>query len=72
MSTVGELTAEEVARYRAAARQRHQEDRRALVLRERRAWELARRAADLRPAFRRASGELEAFAALLEQLARAD
>jgi uncharacterized protein len=47
MATAGELTAEELAQYRAAARQRHQVERVALARREQQAWELARRAATL-------------------------
>ena len=47
MPTAGELTAEDVARYRAAARRRHQAERRTLAQREQQAWELARRAARL-------------------------
>jgi uncharacterized protein len=45
MATASELTPEAAAAYRAAARRRHEADRRALAARERRAWELARRAA---------------------------
>jgi predicted nucleotidyltransferase len=49
MATARELTAEEVANYRASARRRHQHEQRALASRERRAWALARRvAAELR------------------------
>ncbi len=47
MATARELTAEDVARYRAAARRRHQAEQGALALREQRAWALARRAAAL-------------------------
>lgn len=47
MATTGELTAEQLAGYRAMARRRHEADLRALVVREQRAWELARRAATL-------------------------
>ena len=47
MATTGELTAEQLAGYRAAARRRQEAERRALVLREQQAWDLAGRAATL-------------------------
>ena len=47
MVTAGEISDEELARYRAAARRRHQAELAALVRRERHAWELARQAAAL-------------------------
>ena len=47
MTTARDLTPEELAHYRAAARRRHQVERAALVLRERQAWELARQAAEV-------------------------
>jgi predicted nucleotidyltransferase len=47
MATAGELTAEQLAQYRAAARRQHQAERVALARREQLAWELARRAATL-------------------------
>lgn len=47
MATAGELTAEQLAGYRAAARRRHEAEQRALAVRERQAWDLARRAATL-------------------------
>ena len=47
MATAGEITDEELARYRAAARRRHQTEQAALARRERHAWELARLAAAL-------------------------
>ena len=47
MATAGELTGAALARYQAAARRRHEAERQALVLRERNAWDLARRAAVL-------------------------
>lgn len=45
MTTVHELTPEDVAAYRAAARRRGEQEQRHLALRKRRAWTLARRAA---------------------------
>jgi uncharacterized protein len=47
MGTARELSAEQVAVYRASARRRHQDEVRALALREQRAWALARQAAAL-------------------------
>lgn len=47
MGTANELTAEQLDAYKAGARRRHEAEQRALVLREQRAWELARRAAAL-------------------------
>ena len=47
MSTATELTSEQVAVYRAAALHRHEREQRELMLREERAWMLARRAAAL-------------------------
>jgi predicted nucleotidyltransferase len=47
MTTARELTPEEVAAYRAAARRRGEQEQRELALREKRAWALARRAATL-------------------------
>jgi predicted nucleotidyltransferase len=47
MATAGELTSADMARYRAAARRRHQAEQQARERREQRAWELARRAAVL-------------------------
>src|SRR5438045_9606208 len=47
MATAGEITAEELAAFRAAARRRQQAEREALAARERRAWTPAHRAADL-------------------------
>src|SRR6266581_4557428 len=47
MATAGELTEQDEARYRAAARRRHRAEQRALALRQQRAWELARNAAAL-------------------------
>jgi uncharacterized protein len=47
MATAKDLTAEELAVYRAGARRRQEAERQALAARERRAWELAREAADL-------------------------
>jgi predicted nucleotidyltransferase len=47
MATALELTAEELRTYRAAARRRRERERRELAHREKRAWELARRAAPL-------------------------
>jgi uncharacterized protein len=53
MATARELTEEQVAGYRASARRRHRDARRALALREQRAWALAHRvAAALRERFR--------------------
>ena len=45
MATAIKLTPEEIDVYRAAARRRHERERRELVQREKSAWELARRAA---------------------------
>lgn len=45
MATAGELRADDVAKYREAARRRHQDEQRALAAREERAWAQARRAA---------------------------
>jgi len=47
MTTALRLTPEEVATYQAAARLRHELEQRELTLKEKRAWELARRAAAL-------------------------
>lgn len=47
LAMAGELTSEQMAAYRAAARQRHQEEQVALAAREQRGWELAREAATL-------------------------
>ena len=47
MRTARDLTPADMARYRAAARRRHQAEQEALALRERQARELARQAADL-------------------------
>ena len=47
MATPRVLTAEQLASYRATARRRHEADRRALVIREQQAWDLAQRAAAL-------------------------
>lgn len=47
MTTVLELTPEEMAAYRIAARRRHEREQQELALREKRAWDLARRAAAL-------------------------
>jgi predicted nucleotidyltransferase len=47
MATALELTPEEMDEYRAGARRRWERERRQLVAREKRAWELARRAAAL-------------------------
>lgn len=47
MATIRELTAEQLDGYRASARRRHEADQRSLVVRERQAWELAKRAATL-------------------------
>ncbi len=47
MTTALNLTPKEVATYRAAARRRREQEQRELALREKRAWELARRAATL-------------------------
>jgi predicted nucleotidyltransferase len=47
MATASELSPEELAAYRAAARRRHEAEQRALVAREQRAWLLARQAANL-------------------------
>jgi uncharacterized protein len=47
MATARELTEDQLASYRVAARRRHEADQRALVARERQAWELARRASTL-------------------------
>jgi len=47
MATALELTPEEIAEYRAAARRRWEREQQQLATRERRAWELARRAAAL-------------------------
>ncbi len=47
MTTALELTPEELAIYRAAARRRHERERQELSQREKRAWELARSSAVL-------------------------
>ncbi|MFO1429000.1 MAG: nucleotidyltransferase domain-containing protein [Candidatus Competibacteraceae bacterium] len=47
MPTASELTPQQVAAYRTAARQRWQREQQALQQRQARAWELAHRAADL-------------------------
>jgi predicted nucleotidyltransferase len=47
MTTALELTQEEVAAYRAAARRRHEREQQELAQKEKRAWELARRSAVL-------------------------
>jgi predicted nucleotidyltransferase len=47
MATARELTPEEVADYRAAARHRFEREQEELAARETRAWEVARRAASL-------------------------
>jgi predicted nucleotidyltransferase len=47
MATTCELTPSELEAYRSAARRRHQQEQQLLVMREKRAWELARRAATL-------------------------
>ncbi len=47
MATARDLSQDEVAAYREAARRRHQAEQRALPARERRAWDLARQAADV-------------------------
>jgi predicted nucleotidyltransferase len=47
MTTAQELTLEDVARYRAAARRRYEREQQDLAARETRAWELAQRAASL-------------------------
>jgi predicted nucleotidyltransferase len=47
MATARDLTPEQLAAYRAAARRRHHAEQKALVARERHACELARRAAAL-------------------------
>lgn len=47
MATARELTAEQLASYRAAARRHHDDERRSLAFREQQAWELARRVATL-------------------------
>jgi predicted nucleotidyltransferase len=47
MTTALELTPEELATYRAAARRRHEQEQQELAQREKRAWELARRSAAL-------------------------
>ena len=53
MATASELSPEQMAAYRDAARCRRQMERRALAAREQRAWELARQAAAvLREQFR--------------------
>ena len=52
MATARELNPEEMASYREGARRRQEAERRALAVREERAWELARRAAaELRQRF---------------------
>ncbi len=47
MPTALDLTPQEIAVYRAAARRRHEQEQQDLAAREQRAWELARRAAAL-------------------------
>jgi predicted nucleotidyltransferase len=47
MMTAQELTPEDVAGFRMAARRRFEQEQRELAAREKRAWELARRAASL-------------------------
>ncbi len=47
MATALELTPEEMDEYRAGARRRWEQEQRQLATREKRAWELARRAAAL-------------------------
>lgn len=47
MATALGLTQEEIETYRAAARRRQDQEQQELIQRERRAWELARRAATL-------------------------
>jgi len=47
MVTAVKLTPEEIDVYRAAARRRHEQERRELAQREKSAWELARRAATI-------------------------
>jgi predicted nucleotidyltransferase len=47
MATALELTPEEMDGYRAAARRRAEQEHQQLAIREKRAWELARRAATL-------------------------
>jgi predicted nucleotidyltransferase len=47
MPTALDLTPQEIAAYRAAAQRRHQQAQQELALREQKAWQLARRAADL-------------------------
>ena len=47
MATAIKLTPEEIDVYRAAARRRHERERRELAQREKSAWELARRAATI-------------------------
>lgn len=47
MATALKLTPEEMATYQAAARRRSEQEQQELALREKRAWELARRAATL-------------------------
>jgi predicted nucleotidyltransferase len=47
MTTVLGLTQEEMETYRAAARRRQKQEQKELVQREKRAWELSRRAATL-------------------------
>ncbi len=45
MATARDLSLEQMAVYKAAARRRHEAELRTLVVREQRAWELARRVA---------------------------
>jgi len=53
MATSSQLSAEEIAAYRATARQRHQREQQAVAARKQRAWVVAREAAArLRQAFR--------------------
>ncbi len=47
MPTARDMTAEDMAAYRAGARERAEREREALLLREKRAWDLAREAAAL-------------------------
>ena len=47
MANARDVTPEDMARYRETARRRHRAEQAALVVRERHAWELARRAAEL-------------------------
>jgi len=47
MTTATRLTPEEIEAYRTAAKQRQEQEQQALAEREKQAWELARRAAEL-------------------------